>query len=162
MKTRTCLSLLLLVAMVRCDTTPADDPTTAPSVLRFETIEAAAGFAVPTPGTAVIRTQQVWRELWNTTWSITSADGVKTPPPAIDFNRTMVIGVAWGRRPSGCSNSVEAIQTIIQRAGEIIVLIGPLPELGPCDAIVYPVQMVVVNQSDLPVIFEGIVPSLVR
>ncbi|MCH8961439.1 MAG: hypothetical protein IH820_08980 [Bacteroidetes bacterium] len=54
--------------------------------------------------------------------------------------------------------SVEAINTIIQRDGELVVLVGLLPDLGPCDAVVYPIQMVQLDQTDLPVVYEGDVP----
>ena len=157
MKHRAILCLLLgAFAWTGCDRTPLEEPD--PSVIRFETIAGADGFVLTHPGTQVLREAPLWQTLWGSTWSITDAQGVKTPPPEIDFARKMVIAVFWGEGYSGCSNSVEAIETIIQRDGELVVLVGPLPDLGPCDAIVYPVHMVQLDQSDLPVVFEGDVP----
>ncbi len=142
----------------RCDTTSEEDQLGAPSVMAFETLEGSDGFARLTAGHEVIRGDAAWTALWEASWSITDGEGVKTAPPAIDFSQKMVIGVFWGEGYSGCGNSVEAIETIVQREGEIVVVVGPLPDLGLCDALVYPVQMVLVDRSDLPVVFEGSVP----
>ncbi len=157
MKHRAYLCLLLwALAWAGCDRAPLEEPY--PSVIPFETIAGADGFVLTRPGTQVFHEEPFWRTLWGTTWSITDGQGVKTPPPEIDFDRKMVIAVFWGEGYSGCSNGVEAINTIIQRDGEIVVLVVLLPDLGPCDAVVYPIQMVQLDQTDLPVVFEGDVP----
>ncbi len=159
MKKTLFLCAVLLPVLFGCDNASVEDEELTSSVMTFETIEEAAGFVVNTPGTEVIRAEQPWAVLWDDAWSITNEDGVKTPPPSIDFNTKMVIAVFWGSGFSGCSNGVQAIETIVQRQGEIVVLVGPLPDLGLCDAIVYPIQMVQIDHSDLPVVFEGEVPG---
>jgi len=155
MKHRAYLCLLLwAMAWGGCDRAPLEDSD--PRLVLFETIEGADGFVLTSPGTQVFREEAFWRTLWGSTWSITDGQGVKTPPPEIDFDHKMVIAVFWGEGYSGCSNGVEAINTIIERDGELVVLVVLLPDLGPCDAVVY--QMVQLDQTDLPVVFEGDVP----
>ena len=153
------LCVALLPGLLSCDNASLEDDAGAFRVMTFETIEGADGFVLTTPGTEVIRAEGSWDALWDNAWSITNAQGVKTPPPTIDFTTKMVIAVFWGDGFSGCDNGVQAIETIVQREGEIVVLVGPLPELGLCEAIVYPVQMVQIDRSDLPVVFEGEVPG---
>ena len=152
-----CLGLSL--ALMRCDSASVEDQLGEPSVVVFENLDGAEGFVQVTPGTEVIHDEAAWTALWEATWSITNGDGIKTAPPAVDFGRKMVIGVFWGDGFSGCSNGVEAIETIVQREDEIVVVVGPLPDLGLCDALVYPVQMVQMDRSGLPVMFEGTVPG---
>ncbi len=157
MKHRVYLCLLLwAMAWGGCDRAPLEDSD--PRIVAFETIKGADGFVLTSPGTQVFREEAFWRTLWGSTWSITDGQGVKTPPPEIDFDHKMVIAVFWGEGYSGCSNGVEAINTIIERDGELVVLVVLLPDLGPCDAVVYPIQMVQLDQTDLPVVFEGDVP----
>lgn len=152
--------LLGMLTWAGCDETPLNEAE--PSVIAFETIAGADGFVLTRPGVLVLREEAAYRILWEETWGITNGQGLKTPPPEIDFGHKMVIAVFWGGGHSGCSSSVEAITTIIQRDGELVVLIGALPDLGPCDALVHPIQMVQLDQSDLPVVFEGEAPSVDR
>ena len=159
MKTYLIFCLCLLPALLGCDTTSVEEEALALGVIAFEIIEEAGGFAVETPGTQVIRGEGAWTALWDTTWVNADANDDKTPPPAIDFSRKMVIAVYWGGGFLGCPGSVEAIETIVEREGEIIVVVGPLPDLGGCETFANPIQMVQIDQSDFPVVFEGEVPG---
>ncbi|MFQ5571118.1 MAG: hypothetical protein ACE5G0_15670 [Rhodothermales bacterium] len=145
---------VLLLAVGGCDTA-AEEP---PSLLPFQTIEDAAAFNVLEAGTAVIRDEATWRRLWELHWGVFDGTGARTPPPAVNFERHMLIAVFWGEGYSGCSNGVQAVKSVIWRPDAIVVRVGPLPDLGPCDALVYPIQVIRVERFDLRVFFEGEVP----
>ena len=151
------LCIALLPALPGCDSTSVEDDAPTPGVIAFENIEDAWGFGLRA-GTMVIREEGAWTALGDSTWNFVDDDGLFAPLPAIDFTRKMVIAVSWGSM-GGCPQDVQAIETIVQREGEIVVVVGPLPDLGGCDALFTPVQMVQIDRSDLPVVFEGEVPG---
>lgn len=92
-------------------------------------------------------------------WNLFSGSGEKTPPPSVNFDEEMVIAVHWGEGYSGCSNKVSAIDSIVKTRGSVEVIVSELPDLGPCDMIVYPIQMVRVPKTDLSVRFLGAPPD---
>ena len=146
---------LTLILLGSCDS-PMETGTPIP----YENIEEATLFRVPTAGTEVIQDSARWMNLWEHNWHVYDGQGDKTPPPDIDFEQKMVIAVFYGSGYSGCENFVEAIETIIEISGKIEVRIGPLTrrDLGMCDAVINPLQMVEIERAGLPVIFEGDVP----
>ncbi|PAP78411.1 hypothetical protein BSZ37_19275 [Rubrivirga marina] len=80
--------------------------------------------------------------------------------PTIDFDRQTVLGVFYGGSfHAGCRGNVETIEGIRLAGDALIVEVGPLPDLGPCRAIVYPSDMVVVNARATSVRFVGAVPQ---
>ena len=83
----------------------------------------------------------------------------KTPPPEIDFDKEMVVAICWGSGYSGCSNTVEVIKRIEKTIDSINVVLSDLPNLGPCDMEVYPIQMVRISNLSLPVHFSGSIPQ---
>lgn len=151
------LCVALLPALLSCNSTSVEDEPLARGVITFETIENALGFSMRT-GTMVIREEAAWIALADTAWLFVGDDGLFAPPPTIDFTRKMVIALSWGG-VGGCPQDVEAIETIVEREGEIVVVVGPLPDFGGCDALFTAIQMVQIDRSDLPVIFEGEVPG---
>ena len=152
----TCLVMFVLV-LVSCESDIGDPETP----VRFEDIEAANSFAVTAPGTAVFRDDAAWTALWEQYWITYDGQGGKTAPPRIGFDKDMVIAVFYGSGYSGCSNRIEVIEEIVETPRRIVVRIGSLSveDLGPCDALVYPLQMVKVRKSSLPVVFVGEVPE---
>ncbi|GAH46302.1 unnamed protein product, partial [marine sediment metagenome] len=52
------------------------------------------------------------------------------------------------------------IEDIIEKSGKIEIQIRSLTieDLGACDAVIDPLQMVEIERSDLPVIFTGEIP----
>jgi hypothetical protein len=127
----------------------------------FVDIEEANNFAVKERGTAVLKNRTAWMALWEQYWNVYDGQGRKTPPPGIDFNKDMVIALFYGTGYSGCSNRVDVIEKIVRTRKRIEVRIRSLlpGELGPCCALVYPLQMVKVSKSNLPVVFMGDVPE---
>jgi hypothetical protein len=133
----------------------------AENPIHFEDIEAARSFTVTTPGTAVIKDDAAWTDLWEQYWNTYDGQGRKTPPPRIAFDEEMVLAVFYGSGYSGCSNRVDVIEDVVHTWKRIEVRIGSLSfdDLGPCTAIVYPLQMVKVRRSGLPVVFVGDIPE---
>jgi hypothetical protein len=150
-----CLVLFVL-ALASCE---SDTDTVVP--IPFENVEEADRFAVTLPGTAVFRDDAAWTTLWEQYWNVYDGQGQKTPPPRINFEREMVIAVFYGSGFSGCSNWIEVIEGVVKTPGQIEVRVGPLPveDLGPCLAIVHPLQVAKVRRSSLPVVFTGEVPE---
>ena len=150
-----CLVLFVLV-LASCE---SDTDTVIP--IPFENIEEAGSFTVTVKGTAVFRDDAAWTDLWEQYWNVYGGQGAKTPPPRIDFEREMVIAVFYGSGFSGCSNGVEVFEDMVKTPEHIEVRVGSLPveDLGPCDALVYPLQMAKVRRSSLPVVFTGEVPE---
>ena len=75
----------------------------------------------------------------------------------VDYPGKMVIGVFWGAGFSGSQNRVEAISTIKAFNKRIEVNVGPLP-VDYSLAIVYPIELVLVDRSDSRIVFKGKVP----
>ncbi len=146
---------LTLILLGSCDA-PSEKGTPFP----FENIEEARNFHIPFAGTEVIQESTRLAYLWEHYWFSRNGQGEKTPLPYIDFEQKMVLAIFYGTGYSGCSNFVETIEAIIEISGNIEVRIGPLTneDLGACDAVIDPLQMVKIERSDLPVIFTGEIP----
>ncbi|KPJ96559.1 MAG: hypothetical protein AMJ53_00270 [Gammaproteobacteria bacterium SG8_11] len=127
--------------------------------IEFADVEAAGSFDVPLKGTAIITNEAEWNEWWIKYWNLFSGSGQKTPPPAVDFEKKMVIAMHWGAGYSGCSNKVDAIERIQIINDSLNVVVKSLPFLGPCDMEVFPLQMVEIARSNLPVKFSGSFPE---
>lgn len=144
------LSIVCLFLTASCDRVFKDD---SPVLLSFENLEEAEYLRVEEPGTSVFRDGAAWATFWeaHSTMAV----------PSVDFDREMLIAVLWGEGYSGCSNSVEAISrvSVIPVSSRIVVEIGELPFLGPCDALVYPLQVIRVERRDHTVTFAGEVPG---
>lgn len=145
--------VVIILGQISCSSHPAEV-----TPLPFENLTEAEYFTVPHPATVVIENDAAWNQLWENYWIKYDSLG-KTPPPAVDFEEDMVIAVFWGCNYSGCRFWVEAIERIITRSGRIEVHVGPLPDLGYCDMIVCPLQVVKMRKSDFPVVFVGDLPG---
>jgi hypothetical protein len=100
----------------------------------------------------VIRDATGWHNRWA---EIVSDQEPKPDPPAVDFDRQMVLLVGLGERPSG-GYSVEIVEVIL-RDGELLVLSMeqiPEPRCAVTRAITSPVVAATVPRTDAPVVFE--------
>lgn len=140
---------VIMLGQISCGSNPAEV-----TPLPFENLTEAEYFRVQYPATVVIQDDAAWNQLWEDYWTRQDSMG-RTPPPAVDFEQDMVIAVFWGCGYSGCYRWVEAIEKIIIRSGRIEVHIGPLPDLGDCQMIVCPLQIVRMRKSEIPVVFIG-------
>lgn len=125
----------------------------------FVDINEARSFDVPESGTSVIKSETELTEWWQKYWNQFSGSGEKTSPPEVDFNKEMIIVIHWGRGYSGCSNKVNVIREINKSKDSLNVIVDNLPDLGPCDMEVSPIQMVKIPLMDLPVKFTGSIPK---
>ncbi len=140
------LGCLLLVSS--CDLFKDDSDKGVP--LAFEAIEEVDGLRIVEPGTAVFRDQPSWEALWPILPNHSA--------PAVDFDQYILIGVFWGAGYSGSWNRVEAITGILEFRDRIEVTIGTSLDVGPGDALVYPIEVVRVERRELPIVFKGEVP----
>ncbi len=146
---RVCLFLALCVLLPACDFF-WDHGDAIP----FRNVEEAGHLNVEQPGTAVFNDADSWEAFW---YEHVTASPTPLPPP-IDFARRTAVGVFWDAQ-SGCDRRVEAVERVSRSAPHAVeVEVGPLPDLGPCDAIVQPVQVITFRKAQ-HVGFVGIVPQ---
>jgi hypothetical protein len=126
----------------------------------FKDVEDYGYFWVEERGPAVITSDREWKRLWELYWGVYDENGHKTPPPEIDFETEMVLGVFWGGecRYSGCTNKSPSIESVWIENDTMKVEVGPMRDLGPCDMCVSPLHMVQTRRYNLPVVFVGDVP----
>lgn len=120
----------------------------APERIDFTTIARSAYSRIEEPINVVIRDAASWTALWN------RHSGGTEPVPAVNFNTSMVIGVFRGILPNGCYSTVIADY---YRADGTLNAARIDTEPGPgafCTlAIVTPVHLIAVPQSDQRVVF---------
>lgn len=150
--------LLLMLSILSCknkSTCPA-----LPIHVEFKNVERYGCFDVKPKGTTVIKSDSEWRSLWELYWNVYDGSGNKTPPPDVDFDDEMVIGVFWGGNCiySGCTNESPSIESVFIMCGTIHVVVGGMADLGFCAACVCPLHLIRIQRHDLPVKFVGNVP----
>ena len=125
------------------------------SPVPFENYVHQCAFTVMFPETAVYRDDAAWTQLWAENCGAFEL-------PVIDFESEMIVGVYYGGSSySGCQNWAEVIESITATEEEIRVELIELDDdqLGHCDGMVYPMQLVKIAKSDLPVVFTGVLPE---
>jgi hypothetical protein len=105
----------------------------------FSDFEQADALYVPVARTAVIKDQPSWVAFWQ-------QHGGEAQVPPVDFERQTVFGVFYGQQ-GGCTSKVDVVRSIHHGRSALEVAVGPLPDLGLCRAIVYPLDVVV---ADVP------------
>lgn len=113
-------------------------------------LNAIESFWVPTSSTFVIRNKATYDAFTANYWQADS------PPPEIDFAENMLLGVSYGDDYSGCSSDVDVIGRVsIVDIGNspITVSVNRLPSLGPCDAVIAPLDMVLMPKRAENVVF---------
>lgn len=95
------LGAVLLSGCTNAQNPPLPEPAATADTLRVQPIEAVAEAArsgIQDRRREVVRSESEWRQLW----SELAAGRIPPPePPAIDFERRMVIVAAMGRRSTG-------------------------------------------------------------
>ena len=145
--------LLGLLALLSCNS--SNKLENQPSIeLNFTPLKATR-FVIPAAGTAVIKNEAQWKHLA----ARFSPLGTHAPPPEVNFDSEMVILSFWGTH-SGCSDEVETISSIRLLSSSMEVWVDPLPSLGDCEMLVYPLEMVLTQKTELPIIFKGSAPEI--
>ncbi len=98
-------------------------------------------------GTRVFNTSTAWETFWNEHVICRSGSGQPLPPPEVDFTRETLAGVFFGGPFTGCSDRAAAVAGVRSSPRLTVVAVGPLPDLGPCDALVYPLQVIAVPKT---------------
>ncbi|MFQ6103166.1 MAG: hypothetical protein ACE5OP_02610 [Candidatus Glassbacteria bacterium] len=123
----------------------------------FKNVENYGNFDVTEKGSSVIESESEWLRLWNRYWNVYDRSGDKVPPPEIDFDKKMVIGIFWGDecKYSGCTNESPSIESVFITHDTLIVHVGKLAPLGNCLRCVHPLHLIELERNDLPVRFLG-------
>lgn len=140
------LSILVsLIILAGCDFIAPAEPVS------FTDVEEAV--TVRVSGTTVIHSESEWNAFWE-------QHGRSSSPPEVNFKQQMVVGVFWGGSfHAGCRSEVDAIESVRRDGNVLEVEVGPLPDLGPCRAVAYPFDLIIVNARARRVRFEGKVPG---
>lgn len=159
---RTVLTTLLFAVLLfggcdllRDETGPSGEP------ISYEWVRRGHGVQVYEAQTRVFRDSAAWAQFWNEHVNLYDQNHAVYPPPSVDFDRRIIIGVYWGHFYAGCrvTYRIEAIKGIYDAGDRIVVDIGSVPDLGPCRAMVLPTQVVTIPRSGKPVEFTGEVPE---
>ena len=147
-KTFLCITLVALT-LAGCDALSSDE------AVSFSKAEQTEALRVQVTGTTVLRDRSEWTSFWE-------RHGGSGPAPAVDFDQQLVVGVFYGGSPrAGCQSAVNVVGSVLRDGNTVRVQIKPLPDLGSCRAVVYPLDVVVVDvpaSEALAVRFEGRVP----
>jgi PrcB C-terminal len=112
----------------------------------FQTVVKGSRSGVREPLQIVIRNQADWDALWKRHVSIETNS---PPPPAIDFNKQIVIGVFLGEKPTG-GYDVEIIRT--EQSDSALVIHyrekSPLPGSIVIQAVTQPFHIIQVVRDD--------------
>lgn len=128
--------------------------------LPFQNVKDAEPLKVQTAHTAVFRSEAAWTAFWEEHVTRINANGEQVAPPAVDFDEDMLIAVFWGDKGyAGCSFFAEAIKSVSAESKALTVEVGKLPDLGPCQMLVMPLQVIKVGRTETTVAFKGHVPQ---
>ncbi|QKT03324.1 protease complex subunit PrcB family protein [Ectothiorhodospiraceae bacterium 2226] len=100
------------------------------------------------PAHIVVRDAQSWRDLWE--------ERLHGAPPAIDFEREMVVGAALGTRPSG-GYGIRIERAVLDEEGTLVVTLrelAPPPGAMLSQAFTQPFHFVRVPRVDARVAFR--------
>jgi|GEM_PF-2973191 len=136
--------------------TCGDNPTgRLPGI--YENFPEAQHFDVPEPGIIIFTDNEAWLEFHDRYWNLYDNTG-KTDPPDVDFENETVIGVFWGTQSRGCYDWVNCMRVVYVAGDFMEIYVAPLPDLGPCDALAYPLQMIKIKMTYIHTRFIGNVP----
>lgn len=113
-------------------------------------------FHLSSPGVFVFKDSDSWDSFCNEYWT-GDYPGNNIPRPEVDFEVDMVVGIFWGQT-GGCYHWVNCVRAVFIRRDVIEVQIGR-PDLGSCDRIIWPKQIIKMDRHDFPVEFYGDVPQ---
>ena len=139
-----------------------DEPAGPPGEsISYEWVERGHGVQVHEAQTQVFRDNLTWAQFWDEYVTLRDQNHELYPPPSVDFDRRIIIGVYWGYFYTGCRaiDRIEAIEGIYDTGDRIVVDIGSVPDLGVCRTMVLPTQVVSIPLTDKPVEFTGKVPE---
>lgn len=133
-------------------TPPGETPALGDEAVAFTLLFAEAYTGVEEPRRAVVRDPGEWREVWS---QVVAGREPKPDPPAVNFDRDMVVIVALGVRPTG-GNGVKVVEVRRNEDTLDVVVMEHLPGLT-CPvtmALTAPVIAVTIPATDAAVAFS--------
>ena len=121
-------------------------PPKGAAPLSFTSLDQTTRSGIQVGQTVAIRDADSFRLLWTA--------HSNAALPAIDFNRSMVLGVFMGTQPNGCYST--SIDSVIRTGANLVVQYtdySPGPAVLCTLALTAPAHLVVVDRSELPVEF---------
>ncbi|MES2258688.1 MAG: protease complex subunit PrcB family protein [Pseudomonadota bacterium] len=121
----------------------------APAYQSFATVDKTTNSGITRAQTVVIKDAASWAELWQ-------RHSGKAPLPAVDFGKSMVVGIFSGEKPGGCYDS--EFTNVYRLKGKEALYVEHTDNLpGPavlCIAsITSPAHLITVARTDAPVTF---------
>jgi len=142
----------LLLAAACSSPAPARDSAPAAAVLPFETLlqRSIPGQSGPSRR-EVIHDQEAWQKAWT---EIREGSDLPAEPPAVDFDRQMVILAAL--ETQSCVSRV-TLRTVTRTAGALVVDLLEAPPAPNCVCITAerPLHVIRLERVDLPARFEA-------
>ncbi|UCC79964.1 MAG: hypothetical protein JSW64_00995, partial [Candidatus Zixiibacteriota bacterium] len=117
----------------------------------FEDFMEASELRVKSPGTYVFRDYESWTTFCFEHWRS------RDIRPLVDFEKYMIIAIFWGQS-GGCYSWANGVKDVFIRQGVIEVHLIE-PDLGYCDMIIWPLQVIKMKKYDLPIEFHGCIPG---
>jgi len=139
--------LIIIIILFSCGDAPVDNVP-----VNYSDFAEASFLQVTAPGAYVFTDDDSWNSFCDEYWS------GNIPRPEVDFDYAMVIGIFWGW-DGGCYRWVNCVQGVYIRQDVIDVHIAPLPDLGDCDMVIWPLQVITMDKYEMPVEFHGYVPG---
>ncbi|MBD3168205.1 MAG: hypothetical protein GF307_01900 [candidate division Zixibacteria bacterium] len=136
--------IILVLSFSACNSNPGKW-----NDVEFENLDIARYITPDDEGTTVIRNLDEWDYFISKNYY---GDMVIEPP--VNFDDKFIIAVYWGCGYGGCTNMTESIESVRFKPGKIVVDVGPLSDLGSCEMVVCPIQMVAIDRIDATVSFN--------
>jgi hypothetical protein len=137
--------LLVPALLTACDSGTPTAPPDSPLAVETLTSEFYSGFTAPRR--TVVRTAGELADAWQTLYATRSP---QPPLPAVDFDRTTVVVVAAGNRPTGCF-AIEVTGASLRGDGAAVFEVTetvPGPTCACTQALTQPVHVVRVPRLD--------------
>lgn len=136
--------IILAPNFIACNSNPGNSTD-----IEFENLDIARYITPGEEGATVIRNLAEWDYFLSKHYY---GDMVIEPP--VNFEEKTIIAVYWGCGYSGCANITESIKSVRLKPNVVVVDVGPVSDLGSCEMVVCPIQMVVIDRIDAPVSFN--------
>lgn len=116
-----------------------------------------SGLQYKESGGMVFKDTKSWQSFWSTYCTVIDDKGNKMPAPGIDFDKSMLVGVFSGQKPTG-GYSIK-IERILESPKSLIVEYSeesPDPGAMVTMALTYPCQLALISKSEKTVEFKRI------
>ncbi|MGB7441581.1 MAG: protease complex subunit PrcB family protein [Coleofasciculaceae cyanobacterium] len=147
------LSVILVLLAVGLVWGCSPSESGAASQTKFENLEQKYYSAIEEPFETVIKDKSSWDNFWS---KLQGNQSETLPPPPVDFTEKMVVGVGLGTRNTG-GYEIQIQEITVSNAQILVEYVERQPATNcmTTQALTQPYQLVLVDQSDLPVEFNS-------